>query len=202
MKHKITDSLQVIAAILLTGGALVSAAPLPKELPFEEPVAVVETAQAKETHVDTPKALETAEKKPSEPKKENDPNHCEPEQYWAKDPPHQCIDKPKQVKSVSSAGTSSPTASVGGSCAEWISAAGIGDVANANELIRRESGCNPNAVNSSSGACGIAQELPCGKSGCGLGNGACQVRWMNQYVIARYGSWANAVAHHNANNWY
>lgn len=93
-------------------------------------------------------------------------------------------------------------ASPQGSCAEWIAAAGIADVANANELIRRESGCNPLAVNSSSGACGIAQELPCGKSGCSITDGACQIRWMNSYVVGRYGSWANAVAFHNANNWY
>jgi len=91
---------------------------------------------------------------------------------------------------------------VSGSCAEWIAAAGISDVQSALELIRRESGCNPNAVNRSSGACGVAQELPCGKSGCSLGDGACQVRWMNGYVAARYGSWANAVAFHNRNNWY
>ena len=101
--------------------------------------------------------------------------------------------------------TITPTASAvsyGGDCASWIAQAGISDVANANELIRRESNCNPNAVNSSSGACGIAQELPCGKSGCSLGDGACQVKWMANYVANRYGSWANAVAFHNANNWY
>lgn len=89
-----------------------------------------------------------------------------------------------------------------GNCDTWIAEAGISDVANARELIRRESNCNPNAVNSSSNACGIAQELPCGKSGCGLGNGACQVKWMNQYVLARYKSWANAIAWHNSHNWY
>lgn len=95
-----------------------------------------------------------------------------------------------------------PRVAVSGSCAEWIAAAGITDVQNAAELIRRESGCNPNAINRSSGACGVAQELPCGKSGCALGDGACQVRWMNRYVLGRYGSWANAVAHHNSHNWY
>lgn len=98
--------------------------------------------------------------------------------------------------------TGTAVASASGSCPSWIAAAGISDVANANELIRRESGCNPYAMNKSSGACGVAQELPCGKSGCNLGDGACQVRWMNGYVIARYGSWANAVAFHNAHNWY
>ena len=69
-------------------------------------------------------------------------------------------------------------------------------------LINKESGCNPNAINQSSGACGVAQELPCGKSGCALGDGACQVIWMNKYVLARYGSWANAVAFHQSHNWY
>jgi len=95
-----------------------------------------------------------------------------------------------------------PVVAVSGTCAEWITAAGIADLGNAVELIRRESGCNPNAVNRSSGACGVAQELPCGKSGCSLGDGACQVAWMNRYVVARYGSWANAVAFHNSHNWY
>lgn len=91
---------------------------------------------------------------------------------------------------------------VSGTCEEWIAAAGITDLASAKELIRRESNCNPNAVNPSSGACGVAQELPCGKSGCKLGDGACQVAWMKQYVTSRYGSFANAIAFHNRNNWY
>lgn len=89
-----------------------------------------------------------------------------------------------------------------GTCSDWIAQAGITDTANAVELINRESGCNPNAVNPSSGACGVAQELPCGKSGCSFGDGACQVKWMNQYVQSRYGSWAGAVQFHNQNNWY
>lgn len=91
---------------------------------------------------------------------------------------------------------------VTGTCSQWIAAAGITDVGNAAELIRRESGCNPNAVNRSSGACCVAQELPCGKSGCALEDGACQVRWMDGYVKNRYGSWAGAVAFHNSHNWY
>lgn len=99
-------------------------------------------------------------------------------------------------------GTARAYANLGGTCDDWIAAAGITEVASAKELIRRESGCNPYAVNRSSGACGVAQELPCGKSGCSLGDGACQVRWMNGYVINRYGSWAAAVSFHDRNNWY
>lgn len=105
---------------------------------------------------------------------------------------------PKQAQ----ASSVQPTVQVSGTCADWIAQAGISDVASAQELIRRESGCNPNAVNRSSGACGIAQELPCGKSGCSLGDGACQIRWMNSYVLGRYKSWANAIAWHNSHNWY
>lgn len=91
---------------------------------------------------------------------------------------------------------------VSGSCEQWMAQAGVNDLASARELIRRESGCNPNAVNRSSGACGIAQELPCGKSGCGLGNPVCQIKWMQSYTTSRYGSWANAVQFHNKMNWY
>lgn len=117
--------------------------------------------------------------------------------------------KRENARRLANAATLTQTASAApravtpsGSCADWIAAAGIGDVANANELIRRESGCNPQAKNPSSGACGVAQELPCGKSGCAWGDGACQVKWMNSYVLGRYGSWAAAVSFHNANNWY
>lgn len=104
-------------------------------------------------------------------------------------------------QAVSKPQVSSATA-VGGSCEQWMAQAGVNDLASARELIRRESGCNPNAVNRSSGACGIAQELPCGKSGCGLGNPVCQIKWMQNYVNARYGGWANAIVWHNAHHWY
>lgn len=96
----------------------------------------------------------------------------------------------------------SPPPPVSGSCMDWIKGAGISDINSAIQLINKESGCNPNAVNPSSGACGVAQELPCGKSGCALGDGACQVKWMDGYVQARYGSWANALAFQIANSWY
>ena len=91
---------------------------------------------------------------------------------------------------------------VTGTCSEWLAQAGIADIANASDLIGRESGCDPNVVNPSSGACGVAQELPCGKSGCSLGDGACQVSWMKSYVEGRYGSFAGAIAWHNIHNWY
>lgn len=89
---------------------------------------------------------------------------------------------------------------VSGTCQDWMNQAGITDQGNAYTLIMRESGCNPNAVNKSSGACGIPQALPCSKLG--TSDPVEQLRWMQNYVVRRYGSWANAVAHSTAHNWY
>lgn len=90
-------------------------------------------------------------------------------------------------------GTSKASAS-SGSCAEWMKLAGIPNSYAASKLIAGESGCNPYAVNKSSGACGIGQEYPCGKSGCSLGEAVCQLKWMKAYTIGRYGSWDKAYS--------
>lgn len=91
---------------------------------------------------------------------------------------------------------------VSGSCRDWMIAAGVTDLVNAAELIRRESGCNPTATNRSSGAYGIPQSLPASKiAHCGV-DPVCQIQWMQNYVNARYGGWAGAVAWHNRMNWY
>lgn len=81
-----------------------------------------------------------------------------------------------------------------GSCAEWMAAAGIPNTHATNKLIGGESGCRPNAVNPSSGACGIPQALPCSKLPCSLSDPVCQLKWMDSYVAVRYGSWDNAYA--------
>lgn len=93
-------------------------------------------------------------------------------------------------------------APVDDTCAGWMQAAGITDTTNAARLLNWESHCNPYAVNPTSGACGLAQELPCGKSGCNLGDGACEMKWFAGYVIGRYGSMAAAVSFHLAMGWY
>ena len=92
---------------------------------------------------------------------------------------------------------------VGGNCGEWLAQAGITNP-DAIWLIGKESGCNPGAVNRSSGACGIPQALPCSKLKCPLdASGAvCQIKWMENYVMGRYGSWAKARAFHASRGWY
>jgi len=66
------------------------------------------------------------------------------------------------------------------------------------ELIRRESDWNPRAVNSSSGACGLGQFLPCR---C-FSKVRVQGRCIADYIHGRYGSPARALAHHNVTGWY
>lgn len=91
---------------------------------------------------------------------------------------------------------------VAGTCQDWMNAAGIADQASAYALIMRESSCNPNAVNPSSGACGIGQQLPCGKWEHQWNDPVGAMIDMQNYVFARYGSWANALQFHYANGWY
>lgn len=119
-------------------------------------------------------------------------------EYARKEIQNVVIEQPK--KQVEIIGTKRKT--FGGSCDEWIAGAGITDLANAQYLIGKESRCNPYAVNRSSGACGIGQALPCSKMDCEMGDGACQVKWMNSYVMGRYGSWKAAADHHRRMGWY
>lgn len=83
-----------------------------------------------------------------------------------------------------------------------MSAAGISDTYNALIVINHESGCNPNAVNSTSGACGIGQQLPCGKWPHTWNDPVGSLVDMQSYVYSSYGSWANAVAHERSYGWY
>ena len=92
----------------------------------------------------------------------------------------------------------------GGSKSEWLAASGI-DSANwgyADWLVQKESGWNPNAINKSSGACGLAQALPCSKVPGNPLDPVDSLTWMNGYVMGRYGSWEAAIAHSKARGWY
>lgn len=92
----------------------------------------------------------------------------------------------------------------GGNKDEWLRAAGIPSQywAYVDSIVSRESGWNPNAMNSSSGACGLAQALPCSKvPGNGL-NPVDSLRWMNGYVSGRYGGWEGAYNFWQSHHWY
>lgn len=70
------------------------------------------------------------------------------------------------------------------------------------DLICRESSFNPTIINKSSGACGLAQALPCSKMKCDLADVDCQLKWIGTYVEDRYGSFQEAINFHDQMNWY
>lgn len=76
----------------------------------------------------------------------------------------------------------------GGSKTEWLAASSIPEESwgYADFMVQRESGWNPNARNASSGACGLAQALPCSKLGPNWTNPVVALNWMNGYVNGRY----------------
>lgn len=67
------------------------------------------------------------------------------------------------------------------------------------ELLMRESGINPNAVNKSSGACGLFQRLPCSVT---LGDVEEQMENGLAYIKQRYGTPERALRFQIAHNWY
>ncbi|MFF9085182.1 transglycosylase SLT domain-containing protein [Streptomyces sp. NPDC014991] len=74
------------------------------------------------------------------------------------------------------------------------------------KIVEHESGWNPSATNSSSGAYGLVQALPASKmSSAGADwktNPATQIKWGLDYMNSRYGSPAQAWNFWQANGWY
>ncbi|MEV7385862.1 MULTISPECIES: transglycosylase SLT domain-containing protein [unclassified Streptomyces] len=74
------------------------------------------------------------------------------------------------------------------------------------KIVSHESGWNPSATNSSSGAYGLVQALPASKmSSAGSDwktNPATQIKWGLDYMNSRYGSPTAAWSFWQANGWY
>jgi hypothetical protein len=87
-----------------------------------------------------------------------------------------------------------PPAAVTGDKFDWMRAAGIpqADWNYVDFIIGHESGWNPNAVNPSSGACGLGQQLPCGKWPHQWDDPVGALIDAHAYAMSRYGSWAAA----------
>lgn len=65
------------------------------------------------------------------------------------------------------------------------------------KVYHHESGNKADAINPTSGACGVGQALPCSKLPCTLDDYNCQDTWFTNYMLDRYGSWAKAWAYWN-----
>lgn len=87
---------------------------------------------------------------------------------------------------------------------QWMQLAGIPEQEwlIVEQLVMKESSWNPKAVNPSSGACGLAQALPCSKISGNWSDPVVALRWQKDYVARRYGSYAQAWEFWQKNNWY
>ena len=92
----------------------------------------------------------------------------------------------------------------GGSKTDWLAASNIPEESwgYADFMVGKESGWNPNALNKSSGACGLAQALPCSKVPGNPMNPVDSLNWMNGYVNGRYGGWEGAYNFWQVKHWY
>lgn len=97
-----------------------------------------------------------------------------------------------------------PAAQISGDKHTWLAASGIpaNEWGYVDSIVSRESGWNPNAVNPTSGACGLGQQLPCGKWAGAWNDPVAALRAQYGYVKERYGGYPQAVAFWNANRWY
>ena len=118
--------------------------------------------------------------------------------------PDSSSDKTAQEPAQTDAGAP-PMYTGGGSPADWMTAAGIAksDWGYVDYIISHESTWNPNATNASSGACGLAQALPCSKVPGGNGyDPVANLRWASGYAADRYGSWKGAYEAWTVQNWW
>lgn len=92
----------------------------------------------------------------------------------------------------------------GGDKTEWMRAAGIpeSEWGYVDFIVQRESSWNPNARNKSSGACGLAQALPCSKVPGNPYDPVDSLRWQYGYVTARYGGYRQAYEFWLVKHWY
>lgn len=201
MKKSIIITLVAIV-LLLTLSRLIS--PEPATAPVQATSEPQTVQVVEEPVIEVEKPVEEPEIAPTW---RDNPNNCDTETQWIWEDTT-CHDKPKKPKVVQSAAeprqssspaTASSSSSAGGTCEEWKAAAGIPSTSSTRKLINHESGCRTNAVNPKSGACGIPQAWPCSKLPCPLNNSGavCQLKWMDNYVKSRYGSWDAAL-----NFWY
>ena len=80
------------------------------------------------------------------------------------------------------------------------------DYGAANYIISHESSWNSSATEPNTGAYGLCQSLPAIKlASAGSDwqtNPVTQLKWCNDYAVARYGGWQQAYAHWTAVRWW
>lgn len=179
--------------------------------PSQEVATVTEGKKGKLVEVWSKVTLEGEEQKPVKMKEEVREKPVTEVKADCKEPepvmPAPVDETPSNSSSPkASSKTSPPKTTVTSTKTDWMRAAGIpeSDWQYVDYIVNRESSWNPNAVNPSSGACGLAQSLPCHKSEVyGAWNDpVAALKWQYDYVQQRYGGYAGAYAFWTKNHWY
>ncbi len=120
------------------------------------------------------------------------PEGCDQNTQYILWPDGKCGDKVVAV--ARSAVTPVEPTPVTGDQGTWLAASGIPENqwVHVDFIVSHESGWDPRAVNPSSGACGLGQQLPCGKWPGAWDDPVAALKAMDNYV-ERYGDWAGAV---------
>jgi hypothetical protein len=131
------SSLQVLAASNLQKPPVAAEPAQVVEIPSQPIIAHTEPVKQPESPREEPKQPEPAEVV--------DPQNCEPDQYWDREPPYNCIDKPEPVVSVAR----SEATPVSSGVEQWrhLVEQYKWDVDIAMAVMSAESGGNPNAEN-------------------------------------------------------
>ncbi len=110
----------------------------------------------------------------------------------------------KVVRSEPEKPTQATRMAVSGNKQDWLRQANIpeSDWSAWDYLVNKESSWNPNSVSASSGACGLGQQLPCGKWAGAWNDPVAALKAMRGYVNARYGGIHGAVSHSRSVGWY
>jgi hypothetical protein len=97
-----------------------------------------------------------------------------------------------------------PARPISGSWQDWFRAAGVleSDWTAAYAIMMKESGGRPNAINASSGACGLFQQLPCGKWAHPWNDPVGAVIDASSYARSRYGGWKQAWSAWSRQGWW
>lgn len=120
----------------------------------------------------------------------------------------QSSDKEKLARSAENASglkrASAAPAKVTGNKQSWLKASGIPESQwqYVDYIVSKESSWNPSAVNKSSGACGLGQQLPCGKWAGAWNDPVAALKAQYGYVKGRYGGYAQAYSFWQKNSWY
>jgi hypothetical protein len=122
----------------------------------------------------------------------------------SKQPPLTSEQVEKPVEQPKPAPTPVPKPQVTGTKYDWLRQAGVpeSDWQYADYIVSREASWNPNALNKSSGACSLAQALPCSKIKGDWRDPIVALKWQYQYVTSRYGSYYQAYQFWKVNHWY